>query len=170
MHATLRLRVLAGLSIVALSTAACGSGQPTSAPSAAAPSSAPSSAPSAAAPTTVAVTLREWAVEAAPASVAAGAVTFVVTNSGPEDTHEFVVIKTDLDPGALPVDSTGKVTEGGAGMTPVDEIEDILIGQTQELSVSLTAGKYVLLCNIYSEDELEAHYEMGMRTPFEVTG
>ena len=166
MHANLRLRVLAGLSMVALSSAACGSGQPTSAPSAA----APSSATSAAAPTTVTVTLREWAVEAAPASVAAGAVTFAVTNSGPADTHEFVVIKTDLAPDALPVDSTGTVTEGGEGMTVEDEIEDILIGQTEELSITLAAGKYVLLCNIYSEDELEAHYSMGMRTPFEVTG
>jgi uncharacterized cupredoxin-like copper-binding protein len=157
MHATLRLRVLAGLSIVALSSAACGSGQPTSAPTAAAPS-------------TVAVTLREWSVTPAPASVAAGPVTFEVTNDGPEDIHEFVVIKTDLDPGALPVDATGTVTEEGEGMTVVNEIEDIPIGDTQELDVTLAAGKYVLLCNIYSEDEQEAHYKMGMRIAFEVTG
>jgi uncharacterized cupredoxin-like copper-binding protein len=157
MHATLRLRVLAGLAIVALASAACGSGQPTS-------------APSAATPTTVAVTLREWAVEPVPSTVAAGAVTFAVTNSGPEDIHEFVVIKTDLAPDALPVDSTGTVLEEGEGMTVEDEIEDIPIGQTQELTVPLTAGKYVLLCNIYSEDEQEAHYKMGMRIAFEVTG
>jgi uncharacterized cupredoxin-like copper-binding protein len=157
MHATLRLRVLAGLSIVALSSAACGSGQPTS-------------APTAAAPITVAVTLREWSVTPAPASVAAGPVTFEVTNDGPEDIHEFVVIKTDLDPGALPVDATGTVTEEGEGMTVVNEIEDIPIGDTQELDVTLAAGKYVLLCNIYSQDEQEAHYKMGMRIAFEVTG
>lgn len=157
MRATMRLRVLAGLSIVALSSAACGTGQPTI-------------APTAAAPTTVAVTLREWSVTPTPSSVAAGTVTFQVTNSGPEDIHEFVVIKTDLAPDALPVDATGTVTEEGAGMTVEDEIEDIPIGQTQELTVPLTAGKYVLLCNIYSEDEQEAHYKMGMRIAFEVTG
>lgn len=157
MRATLRLRVLAGLSIVALSSAACGSGQPTT-------------APTAAAPTIVAVTLKEWSVTPTPSSVAAGTVTFQVTNSGPEDIHEFVVIKTDLAPDALPVDATGTVTEEGAGMTVEDEIEDIPIGQTQELTVPLTAGKYVLLCNIYSEDEQEAHYKMGMRIAFEVTG
>ena len=155
MHAPLRLRVLAGLSIVGLTAAACGTGSPTA-------------APTAAGPTTVKVTLQEWAVVPAPASVAAGAVKFEVTNSGPADMHEFVIIKTDLDPGALPVDSTGTVTEGGAGMTVVDEIEDILVGQTQELSVTLAAGKYVLLCNIYSADEQEAHYTMGMRVAFEV--
>ena len=149
------LRLVVGLSIVALASVACGGGSPTA-------------APTAAGPTTVKVTLQEWAVVPVPASVAAGAVTFEVTNSGPEDIHEFVVIKTDLAPGALPVDSTGTVTEEGAGMTVVDEIEDIPVGETQELSVTLAAGKYVLLCNIYSADEQEAHYAMGMRVAFEV--
>jgi uncharacterized cupredoxin-like copper-binding protein len=157
MSATFRLRVLTGLSIVALLSAACGSGQPTA-------------APTAAGPTDVKVTLQEWAVAPVPVSVAAGAVTFEVTNNGPEDVHEFVVIKTDLDPGALPVDSTGAVTEEGAGMTVVNEIEDIPVGETQELNVTLASGKYVLLCNIYSADENEAHYKMGMRIGFDVSG
>src|SRR4026209_2020233 len=47
---------------------------------------------------TVAVALQEWAVLRAPDSVPAGTVTFQVTNTGPEDVHEFVVLKTDLDP------------------------------------------------------------------------
>ena len=152
-----RTTLLAGLSIVALAAAACGGTSPTA-------------GPTAAGPTTVKVTLQEWAVVPAPASVAAGAVKFEVTNSGPADIHEFVVIKTDLAPAALPVDATGTVTEEGAGMTVVDEIEDIPVGQTQELSVTLTPGKYVLLCNIYSAEEQEAHYTMGMRVAFEVTG
>jgi uncharacterized cupredoxin-like copper-binding protein len=157
MRAPLRLRALAGISFVGLAAAACGTGSPTA-------------APTAAGPTTVKVTLQEWAVVPAQASVSAGSVKFEVTNSGPEDVHEFVVIKTDLEPGALPVDSTGAVTEEGAGMTVVDEIEDIPVGQTQELSVTLAAGKYVLVCNIYSAEEKEAHFAKGMRTAFEVKG
>jgi len=51
----------------------------------------------------------------------------------------------------------------------VDEIEDIPVGETQELTVTLAAGKYVLLCNIYSATENEAHYKLGMRTGFSVT-
>jgi hypothetical protein len=35
--------------------------------------------------------------------------------------------------------------------------------------VTLAAGKYVLMCNIYDETEKESHYKMGMRTPFTVT-
>jgi uncharacterized cupredoxin-like copper-binding protein len=117
---------------------------------------------------TVEVSLQEWAVVPASASVAAGEVTFRVTNTGPEDVHEFVVLATDLDPGALPADAAGAVTEEGEGMVVVDEIEDIPVGATQDLTVSLAAGNYVLLCNIYDQAEGEAHYQLGMRIAFTV--
>jgi len=32
--------------------------------------------------------------------------------------------------------------------------------------VTLEPGAYVLLCNIYTAEEDEAHYDMGMRTAF----
>jgi uncharacterized cupredoxin-like copper-binding protein len=117
----------------------------------------------------LAVTLQEWAVVTASNSAAAGDVTFEVTNDGPDDVHEFVVIRTDLNPADLPTDSDGAVEEAGEGMEVVDEIEDIPVGETQELTVALDAGNYVLICNIFSADENEAHYEMGMRTAFTVT-
>ena len=116
----------------------------------------------------VAVTLQEFAIAAAPASAAAGSVTFDVNNVGPNDVNEFVVIKTDLGPTELPVDDKGVVDEEGAGIEPVDEIEDIAVGDTPSLTVDLEAGSYVLICNIYSEDEQEAHYSEGMRIGFTV--
>ena len=119
--------------------------------------------------TTVAVTLQEWAVLPAADSAPAGDVTFDVTNDGPEDIHEFVVIKTDLDAADLPTDADGVVDEAGGGMEVIDEIEDIPVGESQSLTVTLDAGSYVLLCNIWDEDEGEAHYRMGMRTAFTVT-
>ena len=119
--------------------------------------------------TTVNVALQEWAVLPDPDSVAAGEVTFSITNDGPVDVHEFVVIATDLDAAELPTDETGAVTETGEGMEVVDEVEDIPVGETQELTVSLDAGNYVLICNIYSEEEAEAHYAMGMHVAFTVT-
>jgi uncharacterized cupredoxin-like copper-binding protein len=118
--------------------------------------------------TTVDVTLQEWAVLPNPSSVSAGEITFTITNEGPEDVHEFVVVQTDLDPADLPTDETGAVTETGEGMTVVDEVEDIPVGETEDLTVSLDPGNYVLICNIYSEDEDEAHYTMGMYTAFTV--
>jgi len=118
--------------------------------------------------TSVNVTVQEWAVLPDPTSVSAGDVTFSITNDGPEDLHEFVVIATDVDPGELPTDETGAVSESGEGMTVIGEVEDIEIGATEELTVSLDPGNYALICNIYSEEEAESHYQMGMYTAFTV--
>ena len=150
------IRAVAAVSIIALAISACATGQP-------------STATPTAGPTTVQVTLQEWSIVPATTSAPAGEITFQVTNNGPEDIHEFVVLKTDLDPGALPTDANGAVTEEGAGIAVIDEIEDVPVGQTQALDVTLQAGKYVLLCNIYDDTEKEAHYRLGMRTAFEVT-
>jgi uncharacterized cupredoxin-like copper-binding protein len=123
---------------------------------------------SAAGGSTVNVTLAEFSVTPDKTEVPAGSVTFVVTNNGPDDVHEFVVIKTDLDAGALPVDSVGAVDEAGAGMEVIDEIEDIAVGSSPTLTVDLAAGSYVLICNIYTAEENEAHYSEGMRAAFTV--
>jgi uncharacterized cupredoxin-like copper-binding protein len=118
--------------------------------------------------TTVDVALQEFAVIPAQDSAPAGTITFQVENTGPEDVHEFVVIKTDLAPDALPTDETGVVDEAGEGIEVIDEIEDIPVGETQSVTVELEAGSYALICNIFEEEEQEAHYTMGMRTAFTV--
>jgi uncharacterized cupredoxin-like copper-binding protein len=117
---------------------------------------------------TVDVTLEEFAVGVDPASVSAGEVTFSVTNDGPDDVHEFVVIRTDLGPTELPTDENGAVDEAGGGMEVVDEIEDMEVGDSEDLTVDLDAGNYVLICNIWDEDEQESHYQEGMRAAFTV--
>jgi uncharacterized cupredoxin-like copper-binding protein len=118
---------------------------------------------------TVKVTLAEFSVTPDKTEIAAGSVTFEVTNNGPDDVHEVVVIQTDLAPGALPVDSTGTVDEAGGGMEVKGEIEDIAVGSSETLTLELAAGSYVLICNIYTESEHEAHYSEGMRAAFTVT-
>jgi uncharacterized cupredoxin-like copper-binding protein len=140
--------------VPALAVAACAAGTPT--PSAGAGDAG----------TAIPVTLQEWAVVPEADTAPAGEVTFTVTNDGPADVHEFVVLRTDLDPAELPVDENGAVTEDGEGIEVIDEIEDLPVGETRDLVVTLEAGSYVLLCNIWSEDEAEAHYQMGMRTAF----
>ena len=155
-----RRRAFAAVSLIVVVVAAC-----STSPAGASPSSADAGG----AASTVQVNLQEWAVVPAAVTAPAGGITFQVTNTGPADVHEFVVLKTDLEPGGLPVDETGTVTEAGGGIEVIDEIEDIPVGETQDLSVTLAAGKYVLLCNIYSETEKEAHYKMGMYIGFTVT-
>ena len=120
--------------------------------------------------TSVDVTLQEFAVLPAQDSAPAGDVTFNVTNTGPEDIHEFVVFKTDLAPDALPTAPDGSVDEEGDGLELIDEIEDIAVGDTPTLTMSLEAGSYVLICNIVEDegDETIVHYQQGMRTGFTV--
>lgn len=117
---------------------------------------------------TVDVTLREFAVEPAQSSAPAGEVTFEVRNEGPNDPHELVVIRTDLAPDALPTDDRGVVDEEAEGIEVVDEVEEIPVGGSATLTVELDPGSYVLICNIYDEEEQEAHYAQGMRTAFTV--
>jgi len=117
---------------------------------------------------TVNVTLGEWEVNPSTDSVSAGDVTFVAKNEGPDDPHELVVIKTDLEPGALPTKENGAVDEDGEGIEVIGEIEEFEVGGDETATFDLAKGKYVLLCNIYDEDELEAHYQQGMRIAFTV--
>jgi uncharacterized cupredoxin-like copper-binding protein len=180
------------LALAGIALAACGGGDNGSAtatvntaatsrpPStaAAAPTVAPTQAATAAptsAPTTattpasgggqgsaVAVTEKDFAITLDKTTAQAGQVTFNITNSGPS-THEFVVIKTDLAPDQLPVDQDSySVNEDAAGLTNVDEVEDIEPGASMSLNVNLTPGRYVLICN------LPAHYQQGMRIGFSV--
>lgn len=114
------------------------------------------------------VTLQEYAIIPGAASATAGAVTFDVTNAGPDEVHEFVVIKTDLAPDALPANKDGTVDEEAAGLEPQGEVEDVAVGDTQSLTLDLSAGNYVFICNIYEDDTHESHYQEGMRVAFSV--
>ena len=110
----------------------------------------------------VGVTLADFTITADPDSASAGEVTFDVTNDA-EQTHEFVVFRTDLAPDQLPTGEGGDVDEAGEGVELVDEIEDIEGGSTQSLTVNLDTGSYVLICN------LPGHYAQGMYTGFTVS-
>ena len=118
---------------------------------------------------TVDVTLQEFSVATDPTSAEAGEMTFEATNDGPDDTHEFVVFQTDLSLTDLPTDENGAVDEAGEGLELIGEIEDIEVGETDSVTLNLDAGNYVLVCNIWDEEEQEAHYQEGMRTGFTVS-
>lgn len=116
------------------------------------------------------VTLREFEVVPDVDSADVGAVTFVATNEGPDDAHELVIVKTDLPADDLPTNDDGSFDEEAADVDVIDEIEEIAPDASDEISVDLEAGAYVLLCNLVEEEEgeLEAHYQLGMRTEFTV--
>jgi uncharacterized cupredoxin-like copper-binding protein len=161
-------RTLAFFGCLSLGLMACSSSPGASATTAATASAAAPSSPAGSAGAAVQVTLQEWAVAIDAQSAAAGSITFTATNNGPDDVHEFVVIKTDLPLTDLPTDDTGAVDEAGGGMEVSGEIEDIAVGATEDLTLTLDAGAYVLICNVYDETEKESHYQKGMRTTFAV--
>ncbi len=100
-------------------------------------------------------------------SIAAGNVRFQIANVGPKYSHELVVLKTDLDPGALPLSGPGMVDKFDSEIMVIGESEGVPVAANQALDVWLTAGSYVLLCNIV--DENGPHFKLGMRTAFSVT-
>jgi uncharacterized cupredoxin-like copper-binding protein len=87
----------------------------------------------------------------------AGSVTISAPNIGQVE-HELVLFKSDADPASLPV-SGGDVDEEALeeqGAEEAGEIEEVQPGETKEATIELTAGKYVMFCN------LPAHYQQGM--------
>jgi hypothetical protein len=96
-------------------------------------------------------------------------VTFHVTNAGTVP-HEFLVIKTDRAPDALPTEPNGSYQENGPGTQLLDEIDGIDPGQSKDLVIDLDDAKYVLICNMVHEvsGTVIAHYARGMRTAFRV--
>jgi plastocyanin len=101
------------------------------------------SRPRPAAPSQVSVKLSEWRVELSQASVAAGTVTFAITNAG-SIPHGFEV--------------EGKGIE--------KEIATIQPGATDTLTVTLKPGTYEVYCPV-GED---SHKKLGMETHLKVAG
>ena len=91
-------------------------------------------------------------------SVKAGSIKIGVRNLGTME-HSFQVIKTDLAADKLPVDgASAKAKEDGK----VGEIKSIPAGKSAAVTIDLTPGKYVFICNI------AGHYQIGMHTGFTV--
>ena len=148
-----RMVSLIVMAIVVATLSSCGKEDKAAAPVATA---APTSA--AAANGQVAVTVADFKVGLVQHTLPPGKVTFTVVGAGPS-THELVLFRTDLEPTKLPTNAEGtEVDEEGQGVQHIDEVEDVKAGTTKQLTVDLTPGSYVLLCN------LAGHYKLGMET------
>jgi len=109
------------------------------------------------------VSLSDGDITMSSAEIAAGDVTFAGTNEG-STVHEMEIftVPDGVDATSLEVSDSVANTEG-AGMTVVDEVEDIAPSTTAELTVSLDPGTYAVICN------LSGHYAQGMVTEFTVS-
>jgi uncharacterized cupredoxin-like copper-binding protein len=104
----------------------------------------------------LAVTLRDYTVEVADTTLPSGSTKLAIQNAGAA-THELEVfsVPDGVDAAALPIVS-GVADTDSAGLTIIDEIEDIAPGTSPTLTVSLQPGRYIFICN------LPTHYQLGM--------
>ena len=106
--------------------------------------------------TPVNVLLEDFRVREDAAVVPAGTVSFRIRNQGPTS-HEFIVVRTERAPDKLPLQSDGlTVNEEAPGIKLLDEAEGLDIDDRETMVLDLTAGHYVMYCN------LEGHYLGGM--------
>jgi len=115
-------------------------------------------------PSKVDVSLTTYKITLSTDSVNAGEVVFHVTNDATDLVHEFVIFKTDLPEDQLPLTAENIVDEAGAGITFINEVEDVEQGTSKDLTVTLEPGRYVLLCNTAEK----LHYQHGMHIVFTV--
>jgi uncharacterized cupredoxin-like copper-binding protein len=102
-------------------------------------------------------------ITATPDTVPAGDVTFEVSNDSKDIIHEMIVSPVVDETKPLPYDmDLMKVNEDAAGH--LGEVAELDPGKAGGLTLPMTAGKYILFCNI------PGHYAMGMWTIFTVTG
>ncbi len=110
----------------------------------------------------VAGTQTEWSIALDSYTHAAGDITFNLTNAG-TIAHEFLVVKTGKLATELlsSVDvTTHRIDE--AKIKVVNEQPEYAPGTPGSVTVTLTPGHYVVMCNI------EAHYKAGMYADFTV--
>jgi uncharacterized cupredoxin-like copper-binding protein len=108
----------------------------------------------------IGATEQDFSITVSPSSAPAGELSFTITNNGPS-AHEFVIVKSDEDPGSFEVGKDGTVPEDKLDV--IDEQEDIAPGTSPTLTTNLEAGSYVFICNI------PGHYQQGMHVGFTVT-
>jgi len=100
---------------------------------------------------TVSVVMKDRGLAVSPRKVSGGKVTFVVRNAG-KSTARFVVIKTNRAPKSLPMKGNRASEAGKKGA-----IAKIAPRATKRITVTLAAGKYVLIGN------LAGAYKRGQR-------
>lgn len=125
----------------------------------------------AAGPSTVEITMRDpssgagiagMQMQAEPAQVPAGPVTFHATNDSKTLVHEMLVVRVPSFDTTLPYNQkTSEVLE--RRVRKLGEIPDLRPGASGTLTLTLAPGDYLLLCN------QPGHYKGGMVTRFTVS-
>ena len=118
----------------------------------------------------ITIVLKDFSVHPNTTRAKAGKLVLKAVNEG-RGLHELVILKTDLNPAALPRKeatlSQGMVTEylvneDDPQIQTIDEIEEFPSGTSQKKIVVVGPGHYVLFCNI------PGHYDKGMYASLDI--
>ena len=90
-----------------------------------------------------------------PDEVKSGRVTFHVTNESKGLLHEMIVIRQPASNAGLPSDA-GQRRVVETNVADLGEVSDLAAGKSGSLTVNLSPGKYLLICN------QPGHYKAGM--------
>lgn len=116
---------------------------------------------------TLKLQLGEYSIDASNNTVKAGKVRLDVKNAGGVP-HEVVVVRAD-NVDKLPKQADGGIDEDRiAESDKAGEVGDIAAGATKTHTFDLSAGTYVLFCNIV-DDANVSHFAHGMSTVLKVT-
>ncbi len=134
--------IAAVLSLVAPLFVACAGGGPADAP----------------AGTQLVLEMRDYTITAGVTTIKAGQTKIGVRNFATQ-AHSLEILKTDLAPDKLPIDQAkGQAIEAGK----VGGLDTIPAGSSKALTLDLSPGHYVVICNV------AGHYQLGMRTEITV--
>ena len=118
----------------------------------------------------ITIVLKDFSVHPNTTRAKAGKLVLKAVNEG-RGLHELVILKTDLNPAALPrkeakplqgMGTQYLVDEDDPRIQTIDEIEEFPPGTSQSKTVILVPGHYVLFCNI------PGHYDKGMFASLQV--
>lgn len=116
------------------------------------------------------IILKDFSIDPHTNRAKAGRLTLEAVNEG-RNLHELVILKTDLNPAALPrkeakplqgMGTQYLVDEDDPRIQTIDEIEEFPSDTSQKKTVTLDPGHYVLFCNI------PGHYDKGMHASLHI--
>ena len=112
------------------------------------------------------VQVEEWnkpdgsqGITVTPSQVPPGKVVFKVHNVSKDETHELLVVKTDTPPEQFQPETANPTKVDESKLGSVKELpHDLKPRQSANLTLSLTPGQYVLMCN------QPGHFMAGMHS------
>jgi uncharacterized cupredoxin-like copper-binding protein len=120
---------------------------------------------------TVNVELSEWKIVTDRDTAPSGNKVMVVAENKGADAHNLVLLETELEPGALPVDDKGDVLLTGPDVVAVSQIDSLAPGASGQFTVDEPVpGKYVFVCTVATSNGMSVGhpYAKGMFKAFSV--